>query len=150
MRRLKRNQRLFAYQKYDGMVDGTDTNGFKNGRKIEQYEDKVYCMGCVVFQGSSSFKPYGVEEDFSLQIIPDNPIDINTKSKVFIFEYTDDAYADGGTFIPWSTLYELDGGGFDFSDEDVSDSDGGLFVTAIEYCVKSAPITMNEQRIFCK
>lgn len=105
MRRLKRNQREFTYFLYKG-EDYEVVDGKKTGRHIEVYEDGVTMKGCIVFRGSSSVKPYGVEEDFSLAIIPDHPINVDTKTKIVVDNET--------------------------------------------YYVKSCPITMNEQRIYCK
>ena len=85
MRRLKRNQRSFQYCLYTGMTDETGEDGFKTGRKIETYTDPVEEKGCIVFKGSSSYKPYGIDEDFTVQVIPDAPITgISTTSKVVI------------------------------------------------------------------
>lgn len=106
MRRLKRNQREFTYYLYKEKTAETDANGYKTGRWIETYEEGVTAYGCIVYRGSSSVKAYGVEEDFSLAIIPDNPIPVDTKTKIVV-----------GT----DTFY-----------------------------VKSCPMTMNEQRIYCK
>ncbi len=107
MRRLKRNQRTFTYCLYTGMTNATDASGKLNGRHTEQYADPVEAKGCIVFKGTSGYKPYGVDDDFKVQIIPDNPIpEINTKTKIII---------DGEA-----------------------------------YYVTSAPITMNEHRIYAK
>ncbi len=84
MRRLKRNQREFTYYLYTGETDEVDAQGYKTGRHIETYADGVTAKGCIVFRGSSSYKPYGVEEDFSLAIIPDNPINVTTQTKIVV------------------------------------------------------------------
>ena len=75
MRRLKRNQRVFTYETIQGTQAQTDTQGYKTGRKEVQYNDPVSAQGCIVFKGSSDYKAYGIEEDWSIQIVPDNPID---------------------------------------------------------------------------
>ena len=85
MRRLKRNQREFQYCLYTGKTEKIGADGYKTGHTIESYEDPVTAKGCVVFRGSSNVRPYGVDEDFSVQIIPDNPIDdITTTTKIII------------------------------------------------------------------
>lgn len=84
MRRLKRNQREFTYFLYTGMEDELDTQGFRTGRKIETYADGITIGGCIVYRGTSNYKPYGVEEDFSVCIIPDHKIPVDTKTKIVI------------------------------------------------------------------
>lgn len=85
MRRLKRNQREFEYCLYEGKTEELDSKGYKTGRQIESYSTAVTAKGCVVFKGSSSVKPYGINEDFAVQIIPDKAIEgIDTSSKIII------------------------------------------------------------------
>lgn len=151
MRRLKRNQRVFVYQRFAGRIDQVDDNGFKTGRQIEVYEDPVYTKGCVVFKGTSNYKPYGVEEDYSIQIIPDHFIeDINPETKIILFEKSGKSdYLDGWSFIPWEALFNADGGKLaPWTDGYIAD--GGLLLYPVEYFVKSAPLTMNEQKIYAK
>lgn len=150
MRRLKRNQRTFAYQRFVGYTDKIGKDGFKTGRKIEVYEDPVYTKGCIVFHGTSNVRPYGVEEDYSLQIIPDNYIDITPESKIVLFVTNGKSdYIDGGSFIPWECLFDADGGKLSPWTEGYI-ADGGLLLYPVEYRVTSAPETMNEQRIYAK
>lgn len=84
MRRLKRNQTSYTYYLYTGMTDAVDSDGYKTGRKVETYADGVNAKGCIVFKGSSSFKAYGVDEEFSGCIIPDTPINVTTQTKLVI------------------------------------------------------------------
>lgn len=89
MRRLKRNQTEFTYYLYEGQTEETDSDGYKTGRHVESYADGVTTMGCITYKGTSGFKPYGIEEDFKVQIIPDNPIDdITTQTKIVIGDET--------------------------------------------------------------
>lgn len=74
MRRLKRNQTSIEYYKLNGTTKQTDTSGYSTGRREETYETKVDVMACVVFRGTSAYKPYGIDEQWSVQIIPDNKI----------------------------------------------------------------------------
>lgn len=89
MRRLKRNQSEFQYCLYLGETEKLDEKGFKSGRHEETYAEPVTTKGCIVYKGSSSYRPYGVEDDFSVQIIPNNPIkDITTETKIIIGDET--------------------------------------------------------------
>lgn len=107
MRRLKRNQSAFTYKLFLGETNAVDSQGFYNGKHTKTYADPVETKGCITFKGTSDFKAYGLDEDFSVQIIPNNPIE-NIAVGTIIIIGTD------------------------------------------EYVVKSAPTTMNEQRLFCK
>lgn len=85
MRRLKRNQRAFTYYLYTGQTEEVDSDGYKTGRHTETYADGVSAKGCITYKGTSSVKPFGVDEDFKVQIIPDSPIEnITTQTKIVI------------------------------------------------------------------
>lgn len=84
MRRLKRNQREFTYATIKETVEEKDSQNFRTGRREVVYNDPITEKGCVVFQGSSSYKAYGIEEEWSVQIIPDNPLAITVGTKVTI------------------------------------------------------------------
>jgi len=85
MRRLKRNQREFTLYQYLGTRDTVDSRGHKTGHNDPVYDEPVTYKGCIVFKGSSAFRPYGVEENFSVCIIPDKPIlMITTSSRIVI------------------------------------------------------------------
>lgn len=75
MRRLKRNQRTIEYYAVSSLDKQTDSQGYLTGRVPVSYATAVSVDACVVFRGTSSYKPYGIEEQWSVQIIPDNPID---------------------------------------------------------------------------
>lgn len=86
MRRLKRNQRDFTYSTILSLNEQRDTQGYLTGRGSVVYHDPIPCKGCVVFKGTSSYKPYGMDEEWSVQIIPDNPIPVTVGTKVTIDE----------------------------------------------------------------
>ena len=84
MRRLKRNQQAFEYYTYQGRTDEV-VDGLKTGHQVKTYANGVTAMGCISFEGSSAYKPYGVDKDYSVCIIPDNPIaGISEETKVII------------------------------------------------------------------
>ena len=150
MRRLKRNQSTFVYRRYLGQADEIK-DGLKTGHHIEQYADPVYLKGLLVYRGTSEYKPWGIDDQFRLQIIPDNPIpDVSTKDKIIVFTRNGGSdYLDGGQFIPWEAMFDSDGGRLSpWTDGYVAD--GGLLIYPVEYMVKSHPRTMNEQRLFCQ
>lgn len=107
MRRLKRNQKPFIYKLFISETNTVDANGFYDGNHEKTYAEPVETKGCIAFRGTSDFKAYGLEEDYSVQIVPDNPI----------------------VGIAPGTIVIIDG---------------------VEYVVRSAPTTINEQRIYCK
>ena len=84
MRRLKRNQKEFTYATIKETVEEKDSQNFRTGRREVVYNDPILAKGCVVFQGSSGYKAYGIEEQWSVQIIPDNPLAITVGTKVTI------------------------------------------------------------------
>lgn len=84
MRRLKRNQREFEYCLYTGMEETLDSKGYKTGHNTPTYAEAVKAKGNVIFTGTSSVKPYGVDENFSVCIIPDKPLDVTTETKILI------------------------------------------------------------------
>lgn len=84
MRRLKRNQREFTYATIKETVEKKDAQNFRTGHRDVVYNDPVSAKGCVVFKGSSDYKPYGIDENWSVQIIPDNPLSITVGTKITI------------------------------------------------------------------
>lgn len=84
MRRLKRNQREFIYETIKGTQQRTDTQGYKTAIHDVEYNEAVTAKGCVVFKGTSSHKPYGIEEDWSVQIIPNAPLTITVGTRITI------------------------------------------------------------------
>lgn len=84
MRRLKRNQRDFTYSLIRTLDEQKDTQGYLTGRSEVVYDTPVSTKGCIVFRGTSSYKPYGIDEEWSVQIIPDNPIPVTVGTKITI------------------------------------------------------------------
>lgn len=84
MRRLKRNQREFKYSLIKSLDEQKDTQGYLTGRSTVVYEEPVATKGCIVFKGTSSYKPYGIEEEWSVQIIPDNPLPVTVGTRITI------------------------------------------------------------------
>ena len=84
MRRLKRNQREFTYSLIKELDEQKDGQGYLTGRSAVVYEEPVATKGCIVFKGTSSYKPYGIQEEWSVQIIPDNPIPVTVGTKITI------------------------------------------------------------------
>lgn len=74
MRRLKRNQMSISYSSLTGMTDAVDAQGYLTGHHDETYATAQTINACVVFRGTSAYKPYGIDEQWSVQIIPNNPI----------------------------------------------------------------------------
>ncbi len=84
MRRLKRNQREFTYSLINALSNQTDSSGYLTGRSTVTYQNAVTARGCIVFRGTSSYKPYGMDEEWSVQIIPDNPLPVTVGTKITI------------------------------------------------------------------
>ena len=84
MRRLKRNKRSFTYETIRGYEAQTDSQGYKNGRNEPTYNDPITDKACIVFKGSSDYKPYGIDEDWSVQIIPDTPLAVTVGTRITI------------------------------------------------------------------
>ena len=106
MRRLKRNQRDFTYETIKDSSMEVDSQGYKTGRNVVSYNDPVSAKGCIVYKGTSSYKAYGIDEEWTVQIIPDSKLAVTVGTRITI---------DGK-----------------------------------QYYVLSHPVTMNEQRLFCK
>ena len=84
MRRLKRNQKQFTYSLISSLSQQTDSNGHLTGKGSVVYEQPVTAKGCIVFRGTSAYKPYGMDEEWSVQIIPDNPLPVTVGTKITI------------------------------------------------------------------
>ena len=106
MRRLKRNQREFTYETIKDSAMETDAQGYKTGRNVVEYNEPVTMKGCIVYKGTSAYKPYGIDEEWTVQVIPDTKIAVTVGTRITI---------DGK-----------------------------------QYFVMSHPVTMNEQRLFCR
>lgn len=84
MRRLKRNQRQFSYATIKEMEEQKDAANHLTGRREVVYNTAIDAMGCIVFKGTSYYKPYGIDEDWSICVIPDNPLSITVGTKITI------------------------------------------------------------------
>lgn len=91
MRTLKRNQIPFTYQLYLGEQEERDEYGNLNGNRHILYSDPVPTKGNVAFGGStyralsgSEYRPFGIEDDYSATIIPNQPLPIDTASRLNI------------------------------------------------------------------
>ena len=84
MRRLKRNQITFIYATVKEMTEKVDAQGYRNGHRDVVYNEPVTAKGCVVYRGTSNYKPYGINEEWSLAVIPDNPLVITVGTRITI------------------------------------------------------------------
>lgn len=91
MRTLKRNLKFFSYRLFREETDILDSSGYKTGRKQIEYESPVTVKGNVAFGGAnyratsgSSFQPYGIKDEYSVTIIPEYPLPVDTKSLLTI------------------------------------------------------------------
>lgn len=85
MRRLKRNQRYFTYCNFLRKRDAVDENGYKNGHQIIEYDEPKQAKGNIRFTGRVHWTPYGFDDDYAVEIVPDIPIkEIKEETKIII------------------------------------------------------------------